>query len=695
MPRPVTHGTPTLSQRYIRPRQNSIVRWSLIGAGALFFVVVLLWAIGVQTRTAVAVVASPGTVAASHNKIDARCDQCHKPAKAASDLRCERCHDPIDTRWFENDAHALVNGQNPWHALKQTPVACGTCHEEHRGSSKTLATVDDRRCAACHDFASFGRHPEFAAVRARRGPDEGMDFSHFIHLREITKTGGDRCTSCHVTTTDQIGFEPIDFDKHCARCHIKDGGLTLDGNNPLVSGFVFEDLLLKGAGEPKLSAPDGRRRVTFQGVGHRDAWVLANANRLSRALAAPSLAVERARLVSQQARLDAVVNAAPLSLQADRDLTSWRDDLRRDLASRNAAGAGTGSTADVDREFANLASHIAVADKTLTGVAAAPADGRFVEDRRQEVQALLDAVAARTKGPLADRAADLKKQLAAIVPQRTPSRSVDTAALNELLDDADSALTALASSLRSDEAADVAATHDAARRQLSGTLDQATYDQLKKKLAAGVDSLAASGDASQRARISELRAAVAALPDRASGPTAVDRRRDQLRLLERLETEIALRKERGEETPMYKVGVEKDVARRESARVAERIAQIDAAVAPVAASDLGRAKSALRGVLGICVSCHRLNEDETALRPVALDGPVMPRASYSHKPHRGQQGCETCHNTIQASKAGADVNVPGVATCQSCHKASQAKSTCNECHTYHPRSSAELALAMR
>ncbi|HEV3140858.1 MAG TPA: hypothetical protein VGY57_10095, partial [Vicinamibacterales bacterium] len=377
MPRPVAHGTPSLSKRYLRPRRSGLVRWSILGAA---IIVALLAAAYLQFKT----VASPGTVAAGHAAIDARCAQCHLPAKEASDLRCERCHDPIDTRRYENGGHALVSGHDTWHALKATsatPVSCATCHDEHRGHAKPLATVDDRRCAACHDFASFGRHPEFAAVRARRGPDEGMEFSHFIHLREITKVGGERCTTCHVMTADQVRFEPIKFDTHCAKCHIKDGALTLNGTDLLVSGFTYADLLLKGTAQapaPQFSAPDGRGRVLFQGVGHRDPWVVANADRLSRAQTLDATAAERTRLRSQEARLSAIVNAAPLSLQADRDLSAWRDQLRREMAAPQRTGAAVNVSRDrapsgpeIDPALAAVAAQIAAVPARLGTAAAA------------------------------------------------------------------------------------------------------------------------------------------------------------------------------------------------------------------------------------------------------------------------------------------------------------------------------------
>src|SRR5207248_673074 len=104
--------------------------------------------------------------------------------------------------------------------------------------------------------------------------------------------------ACHQLTSDQRGYAPINFDQHCATCHIKDSVLTLDGNNPLVSGFTFGDVLMRnvpGANAPSLGPPDARGRVKFGGVGHRDAWVRANADRLTRTLAAQDWARDRSR----------------------------------------------------------------------------------------------------------------------------------------------------------------------------------------------------------------------------------------------------------------------------------------------------------------------------------------------------------------------------------------------------------------
>jgi hypothetical protein len=62
----------------------------------------------------------------------------------------------------------------------------------------------------------------------------------------------------------------------------------------------------------------------------------------------------------------------------------------------------------------------------------------------------------------------------------------------------------------------------------------------------------------------------------------------------------------------------------------------------------------------------------------------MPHARFDHDAHRGFS-CVSCHVKAATSKDVADVLVPGIATCKSCHApgGSNAESRCFECHNYH------------
>ena len=135
------------------------------------------------------------------------------------------------------------------------------------------------------------------------------------------------------------------------------------------------------------------------------------------------------------------------------------------------------------------------------------------------------------------------------------------------------------------------------------------------------------------------------------------------------------------------------MAERELRTLGARAAALDLQGATVPGLDPSRGSSALKGLLGACLSCHRLNTDETALLPVAASRPTLTSATFTHKPHLLQARCETCHSSIATSKAGIDSNLAPVATCQGCHNSSQARADCGSCHRYHPRSAAELVLS--
>ncbi|HYM72725.1 MAG TPA: FHA domain-containing protein [Stellaceae bacterium] len=63
----------------------------------------------------------------------------------------------------------------------------------------------------------------------------------------------------------------------------------------------------------------------------------------------------------------------------------------------------------------------------------------------------------------------------------------------------------------------------------------------------------------------------------------------------------------------------------------------------------------------------------------------LPNAVFDHSQHRGVK-CEECHASRQ-SQASADVLIPGIETCKTCHGAEdvhlQVKSTCITCHVFH------------
>ncbi|MCH9675657.1 MAG: hypothetical protein K0U93_29740 [Gammaproteobacteria bacterium] len=122
---------------------------------------------------------------------------------------------------------------------------CAACHEEHRGQSESLATVDDQVCRNCHVRA----HPEGSTYRVNEFPaahpefdafphevPNSVRFDHNKHLKEyfdpdskwmkekhrdpeFARLAASDCTQCHDTTQAGQDVPPKTYAQTCARCH--------------------------------------------------------------------------------------------------------------------------------------------------------------------------------------------------------------------------------------------------------------------------------------------------------------------------------------------------------------------------------------------------------------------------------------------------------------------------------------------
>jgi predicted CXXCH cytochrome family protein len=100
----------------------------------------------------------------------------------------------------------------------------------------------------------------------------------------------------------------------------------------------------------------------------------------------------------------------------------------------------------------------------------------------------------------------------------------------------------------------------------------------------------------------------------------------------------------------------------------------------------GRAEQYLWGKA--CKDCHAVTGPTSAgalpqIAPASLQTQWMPRARFDHAPHLMVE-CASCHTGVEKSRETADVLMPAVATCATCHSPSKgAASRCVECHGYH------------
>jgi predicted CXXCH cytochrome family protein len=94
-----------------------------------------------------------------------------------------------------------------------------------------------------------------------------------------------------------------------------------------------------------------------------------------------------------------------------------------------------------------------------------------------------------------------------------------------------------------------------------------------------------------------------------------------------------------------------------------------------------------------CAECHTVTraaraDELPSIAPANIRRQWMPRAAFDHTPHVMLR-CESCHAAAE-SRVTADVLMPAMATCATCHAPSRgASAACAECHRYHDWTSAK------
>ena len=89
-----------------------------------------------------------------------------------------------------------------------------------------------------------------------------------------------------------------------------------------------------------------------------------------------------------------------------------------------------------------------------------------------------------------------------------------------------------------------------------------------------------------------------------------------------------------------------------------------------------------------CAECHALRFAANATLPTVAKSNIPQRwfqhAVFNHDAHKFQQ-CVECHAGAPKSQETSDVLLPGIETCETCHRGGReaAESRCFECHTYH------------
>lgn len=103
-----------------------------------------------------------------------------------------------------------------------------------------------------------------------------------------------------------------------------------------------------------------------------------------------------------------------------------------------------------------------------------------------------------------------------------------------------------------------------------------------------------------------------------------------------------------------------------------------------------------------CGKCHTVTPtgkgssgaDAWHIDPVRIPKAWLPAANFSHKQH-DTQACTDCHVNAKKSETSADVMLPGIDSCRTCHGSGDAgegklASTCVTCHGFHRAKEAQL-----
>lgn len=273
---------------------------------------------------------SSGELSSGHAVFEKKCESCHDIGHGVVDALCSNCHEKTSVYTvYDFEAHYLYRSND---AQRVSPAArqeyadrelpCSSCHIEHRGKEADLKLVSDRKCVTCHEFGSFNKnHPEFEFARTNRPDDANLLMTHIRHTGFVLSelNGGapleavfqklkmetmdfrfffeGACLYCHHPDPDGRNFQNIDFDKHCAQCHLK-GDAAVQGlprrdppapDKPGVE--TIRDMQMRGgpglawvyATNPNQTMVEGGE-ISKSPIYHKDPWIMENLRQIRRTL---------------------------------------------------------------------------------------------------------------------------------------------------------------------------------------------------------------------------------------------------------------------------------------------------------------------------------------------------------------------------------------------------------------------------
>ncbi len=292
-----------VAKAYVMPR-----KWRLAQYGCYAVLAIVAYVI-VDNVFLKSRFVSGGPLSSAHARIETSCMKCHTPAKGVADQKCSICHEKTGDALgvYSAAAHSVYRSGDAKRAALMVEKhhgsvqSCADCHTEHRGREAQITRMSDQECLGCHDYGSFNRkHPEFQFVRDRIPDSETLHFTHRRHLAEVMRltqepNAEQACIYCHVAEPDGKHFRPIDFEVHCAQCHLTPGIKTdllpvRQAADPTAPGVeTLEMIRARGGPGTTWAYYSSPSEFTQRGdkvkkspIYHEDPWILENLRQIRR-----------------------------------------------------------------------------------------------------------------------------------------------------------------------------------------------------------------------------------------------------------------------------------------------------------------------------------------------------------------------------------------------------------------------------
>ncbi len=289
-------------------------RWKMIQWGGIGGVVILIYFVLDSFLFGSSFVSS-GPLSSNHARFERDCAKCHQSFNAVTDSKCSTCHEKAGDKlgvytfaahysYRSTDSRRVRSLRMP----RDNEMPCSGCHSDHLGRDASITNVPDVRCVTCHAYGSFNAgHPQFEFARKSMPDDSALAFTHIRHtkfiLEKVRKEGGGlylekACLYCHNPQADGKHFKQLDYDMHCAGCHLTTAVETpslaiKDPGSPLEPGVETLVMIQRRRGpgtrwafyaNPNEFTMKGGGRVVKSPVYHKDPWILENLRLLRRTL---------------------------------------------------------------------------------------------------------------------------------------------------------------------------------------------------------------------------------------------------------------------------------------------------------------------------------------------------------------------------------------------------------------------------